>query len=305
MANSGRVTSKSDRASRRPGRALEVLVARIEQALANNKSASISSPCRLRDRITGRLREFDVVIQFHENHHEICVAIECRDRSRPVTVEQVESFSTKCQHTGVHRGIIVSPRGFHDTAKTKADALGIACFGLEEIENVEWLVPKHFELRSARVLRSHFTFEPAVPVEGGPETYVVVDAGGNELRPDDMDAAAAKAIDTKVRAANPGIGAHRVLMRFPIGDLRLLNRASGSIVALKAITAEIEYEERLQLFPFKHLRYADAAGGSSLIAEVAVAKVDLPQHEVEFLIAYNPQKGGGMITSSTPKPANK
>jgi hypothetical protein len=84
------------RKSDRPGKKLERLVASLERTLASS-NATIEAPCRrLKDRDTNRRREHDVVITWDFGHHVLITAIECRDRSRPVGVPEVESFAKKC-----------------------------------------------------------------------------------------------------------------------------------------------------------------------------------------------------------------
>ena len=77
------------------GRSLEKLVAYLERHLSANDLVTVESPKRLRDKSTGRLREHDVVLTLESGHHTMLVAIECRDRSRPVGVPQLEGFAKK------------------------------------------------------------------------------------------------------------------------------------------------------------------------------------------------------------------
>lgn len=121
------------------GRSLEKLIAHIERAWVNDKNVKVESPKRLIDKITKKLREHDVVISINREHHTLIIAIECRDRSRPVGVSQVEAFYKKCQDTGINQGIIVSPRGFCKTALIKATSIGLRCFSLEEANQFNWL----------------------------------------------------------------------------------------------------------------------------------------------------------------------
>jgi hypothetical protein len=59
-------------------------VARAGDRASNHDSnVLVESPKRLRDKDTGRLREHDVVLIFTQRHHEILMALECRDRSPP------------------------------------------------------------------------------------------------------------------------------------------------------------------------------------------------------------------------------
>ena len=105
--------------SRRPGKPLEQLIATLERVLANGTTAGIESPAYLADRITGERREHDVLLRVRTSHHETIIAIECRDRSRKTTVNEVEGFYQKCRDTGVDQGVMVSALGFTRTAIAK------------------------------------------------------------------------------------------------------------------------------------------------------------------------------------------
>lgn len=80
-----------------------------------------------------------MAITWNHGHHVLITAIECRDRSRPVGVPDVESFAKKCERTGVNQGIIVSAQGFAGSAITKAEACGIICRTLEDAGDFDWL----------------------------------------------------------------------------------------------------------------------------------------------------------------------
>jgi hypothetical protein len=51
------------------GLALEKLVAHLESALIGKDNLTITSPRRLRDVVTGRLREHDVILEIKDGHH--------------------------------------------------------------------------------------------------------------------------------------------------------------------------------------------------------------------------------------------
>ena len=91
-----------------------------------------------------RLREHDVVVIREDSHHPFMSALECRDRSLPITREQIEAFWRKCQDTGIHKGAIVSAKGFRKTAQEKARFLEIECITLREVEGFNWLLPGGF-----------------------------------------------------------------------------------------------------------------------------------------------------------------
>lgn len=141
----------------RPGKKLEALVAALERVL-NKTGAKIEAPSRrLIDRDTGEPREHDVLITWDHGHHQIVAAIECRDRSRPVGVPEVEAFADKCDATGVQHRVIVSAAGFCKTARTKAQVRGITCMDLSEVETFEWLGTNTFTGYTRHIKKVHFS----------------------------------------------------------------------------------------------------------------------------------------------------
>lgn len=114
------------------------LVEHLERAVSGQEGVTIESPKYLPDKITGELREHDIVLTYHSPLRQLVVAIECRDRSRRVAVGQVEEFHTKCRDTGVNKGIIVASRGFGRPARMKATHYGIDCLTLAQVGQVDW-----------------------------------------------------------------------------------------------------------------------------------------------------------------------
>jgi len=168
-------------AAEKQGKALENLIVSLEKALAENPNVTVHSPMRLPDRTTGKLREHDVVLELKEGHHSVLIAIECRDRSRPIGVPQVEGFGAKCQDTGINQGVIVSTTGFYNTARTKADHIGIRCLDIEEVESFDWLLAPGIHSITRQLLSNDWTF---YPVEDGVverKEFEVIDLEGNVL----------------------------------------------------------------------------------------------------------------------------
>ena len=112
------------------GKSLELLIAGIEKLFnyKNNPAIEVISPCKIRDNITGKLREHDVCMEIRSNYHSLITAFECRDRSRPVGVNQIEAFKNKCEATNINQGIIVSTSGFYMTAKKRRNFMGLDAF---------------------------------------------------------------------------------------------------------------------------------------------------------------------------------
>lgn len=124
---------------KRPGIAFQDFVAMLERLLADDASATVYSPKRLRDRDTGRWREHDVVITWRRQHHQILTALECKDTGRKIGVPAVEAFAKKCEKTGIHHGVIVSSQGFTGSATLKAAALNITLMELKDAEAFPWM----------------------------------------------------------------------------------------------------------------------------------------------------------------------
>jgi len=125
----------------KPGKALERLVAALEQALGHDSGRIVEYDKRIQHLVTGKKRQFDVVVTQGEGHHVVITAIECKDHKRPVDVEKVEAFISKIQGCNVHRGILVSSKGFSEDALKLSAAHKITTITLEEVEIFDWLSP--------------------------------------------------------------------------------------------------------------------------------------------------------------------
>lgn len=123
------------------GKDLQRLTRAIEGARAAGQPIQVESPKRIRDKLTGKLREHDVVLTVTHQHHTVVIALECRDRSRPIGVDAVEAFHSKCRDTGIHSAVMVSSRGFYRTALVKAAAYGVRCLSLDQATKFDWCEP--------------------------------------------------------------------------------------------------------------------------------------------------------------------
>jgi hypothetical protein len=114
-------------------REFERLVARIE-ADAGPLGVIVTSPDRIRCKVTGRLREVDASIRSRIGTAEMLVTIECRRRTKIQDVTWIEQLATKKRAIGADRTIAVSERGFTDDAKKIADQHGISLRKLSELK---------------------------------------------------------------------------------------------------------------------------------------------------------------------------
>lgn len=122
----------SSRQSSPDWRQFEQLVARIE-ADAGPLGITVTSPDRIRCKITGRLREVDVSLRTKVGTSTILVTIECRKRRPKQDVTWIEQLATKKSNIGASRTIAVSSAGFSAEAEAMALHHGIDLRRLSEV----------------------------------------------------------------------------------------------------------------------------------------------------------------------------
>jgi hypothetical protein len=169
----------------RSGRSLEKLVLYLKRHRVGKGTVLIESPKRLRDKSTGRLCKHDVVLTINWGYHAMLVAIECRERGRPVGLPQLEAFAQKCSATSISKSVIVSSCGFTKTALCKAEALGIHCLSLEQIKSFPWF---HCEtkLRQIRTSYTHIDFAIITEKDFVSKTasFMLINDDGETISPD-------------------------------------------------------------------------------------------------------------------------
>src|SRR5215471_19742674 len=117
-------------------REFERLVARIEED-AGPLGVKVTSPDRIRCKVTGRLREVDASIRSRVGTAEVLVTIECRRRSKKQDVTWIEQLAAKRLAIGADRTIAVSASGFSADAETVAHRHGISLRKLSEVSATE------------------------------------------------------------------------------------------------------------------------------------------------------------------------
>ena len=123
-------------------REFEKLVARIEEAAAPAE-ASVESPDRIPDLVTGTLREVDASIRYDIGTVPVLITIECRRHKDPQDVMWVEQLIAKREAIGAARTIAVSWAGFSKEAKAVARRGGVELRRLEDVDRADiqsWLV---------------------------------------------------------------------------------------------------------------------------------------------------------------------
>jgi hypothetical protein len=278
---------------KKPGRSLEDLVSSIERALAHSEKVTVESPAFLVDQITGNRREHDVLITVSSSHHVARIAIECRDRSRRITVIDIEGFWSKCQDTGVDQGIVVSPKGFSKSAIEKAKHRGIRCLELTEAQSFNWLLATGLRSRTRRVLHTNWTFFPDVNLVPPPTSFTILTSDGEPVHASNLVSAAyaefQKIPDTEF---DMGHGEKRIVFTSP--GLRLRNDESGSTHDVAQALAVVQYEVVEVFIPFKLHCYASSPTGEQ-ITDAAVADVNLGGLRGKVMILYKEAEGGHVV----------
>lgn len=132
---------------------LELLVARIQQQLA--PSAKVIHNASLPGRHSGVMRQIDVLVVDQVGQYEIKIAIDAKDHTRPVDVKGVEEFAGLVDDVGAQRGVLVSPKGFTETAKTRAKGFQMDIYSPVDTDPHKWKVhvtiPVVVDYREARI----------------------------------------------------------------------------------------------------------------------------------------------------------
>lgn len=113
------------------------LIAFIETQLAP-AGATVTESAMVETLDGKDLREIDVLIKGTLGHHEVCIALECRDRKRRADVTWIEQLEGKYRYLPIDRVIAVSRSGFTEGAKRRAQTANISTLALEEAVGLDW-----------------------------------------------------------------------------------------------------------------------------------------------------------------------
>jgi hypothetical protein len=150
----------------RQGEDFHHLVEILERVVVDHPNVTVESPKYLTDKVTGEPREHDIVLTQRSPQRTTITAIECRDRSRKVTVNQVEEFHAKCEHTGVNKRVIVSRLGFYKTALKKAAHYGIDCLTFSQVDSVDWVSQSDVAIRERHLVHADMQIAGADTLQG-------------------------------------------------------------------------------------------------------------------------------------------
>lgn len=96
--------------------------------------AKVEESKLLKDRLSKRYREVDVVIQGKTGSHPVIVSIECRDHKRAADVTWVDTMKAKHDRLPTNALLLASSQGFTKEATDIAEKYGVGLFTLENQE---------------------------------------------------------------------------------------------------------------------------------------------------------------------------
>ena len=271
----------------KPGKELERLIDTLERAIVGKDGVRVVSPYKAVDRTTGRIREHDVAVIISMEHHELITAIECRDRSRPVGVPQVEGFYQKCQDTGINRGVIVSPKGFCTSAVTKAAHLGIICLRLDEANRFDWIELGAIASIKIFYLKTNCLLIPETNFNPKPTGFRLLDDSGNPMEASTLDQLVRQEANGLISNGNFQTGEHDLNFHLRIPGASIESSDMSASRQLKHVDVQIRLRIELDRLPSKLLSYR-REGEENAIREACVASLDLSPVNGDLVFLKNP-----------------
>jgi len=95
------------------------------------EGAKVTESKMMRDRLTKRYREVDVVIEGKVGSHPVIVSVECRDHKRVADVTWIDAMKSKHERLDTNVLLLASSAGFTKEAQDVASKYGIEIFTLE------------------------------------------------------------------------------------------------------------------------------------------------------------------------------
>ena len=287
--------------TRKNGRDLERLVEVLEGTLVKKDNVKIEARKRLRDKRTGKLREFDVVMTTTMEHHVFITAFECRERSNKVTVGEVEGYHQKCLDCGVNQGGIVSSKGFWKSARTKARSHGIRCLEVLEAKSFDWLaMTGGMSSLQIKVVHVNLIFMPKIQPEKKPTRFKVFGPNREEANVSGIIEQLRQGVD-KAIPGDAKSGTHTVVVKAPAPGFFIKDEDTGEEREISEVIAEFTVELEVTVNPFQLYTYSEE-DGKGLITQVAKTPVMMGTIEADLLYIKLPD-GQTQISLAKKPPA--
>lgn len=101
------------------------------------EGAKVTESKMMRDRLTKRYREVDVVIEGKVGSHPVIVSVECRDHKRVADVTWIDTMKSKHERLDTNVLLLASAAGFTKEARDVASKYGIELFTFETQESAD------------------------------------------------------------------------------------------------------------------------------------------------------------------------
>lgn len=98
------------------------------------------------DKITGQLRQIDVLIELNAKGHSLKLVVDAKFHALPLDVRDVESVLALAEAIGANKAIIVATNGWTVPAKKKADHVGCDLELLSVEEALDLIVPDKWKM---------------------------------------------------------------------------------------------------------------------------------------------------------------
>ncbi|MDW3683335.1 restriction endonuclease [Cupriavidus sp. CV2] len=141
---------------------LEKLVAEIQAKLAPN--AEVLHNTKLPGKDTEVDRQIDVLLKQKIGQYEMLIVIDCKDYKTPVDVKGIEEFHGLVRDVRAHKGVLVCPSGFTQTAKKLAKRLEMDLLRPVDTGNHKWRVSASVPaICDVRTCQMAFGFQTSAP----------------------------------------------------------------------------------------------------------------------------------------------
>jgi hypothetical protein len=130
-------------AKKNNGKSLEQTIRLIQETFKDSKNTQVLPNSKIICE-SGIEREFDVLIKSTINSFDICIAIECKDYGKKVSIDRIDSFKGKCSTIKeINKMVFVSANGFQSGAIIQAKNFGIDLLTAEQVslEYINELIP--------------------------------------------------------------------------------------------------------------------------------------------------------------------
>lgn len=273
------------------GKAFEQLISIIEKVVAADENVTVEPNKKLTDKVTGERRQFDVVLTVTHQHHVVVVAIECKDKTRPVGVLDLEAFHTKCQHAGINQGVIVSTSGFAKTVRTKAEFLGIRCLDIEEVASFNWMLADGMHVIERKLHHQSWKFFPETEGLVDESNMELLDDKGNVLDPAVLTANARRILNEQLPDLCPPTEPTWLEIRVNGKGLTLRNSQTGATTPVRFGDARLIYSVAHSHAPHRLMQYVEKSDDKH-ITDAAVAEFQLGDKTMRMIIVHKEGEGG-------------